>query len=485
LARTLWSSPHHDGSATYVSDLAPDVGDTVTVFLRVPRTSGVTQALLRVYVDGEQDLIATTVDREDERDRWLRADLSVQNPVVNYRWLLDGISGGYQWLNGAGLHHHDVTDAADFRITAHPPPPSWALDAVVYQIFPDRFAKSVDRPPPAWAIPQAWDDPVIGRGPEAPYQLYGGDLDGIAAHVDHIVALGANTVYLTPIFPAHSNHRYDATSFERIDPLLGGEEALSRLAKALHSRGMRLLGDLTTNHCGDAHEWFQTALTDPAAPEADYFLFSEHPTEYLSWFDHQSLPRFNHNNARLRQHLYEGPNSVVARWLGPELLDGWRIDVANMTGRYGTTDLNDMVATTLRRTMAGAYPESLLLAEHSHDASPDLLGDGWHGIMNYAGFTRPVWQWLKPVTPVLFEPGPFAPIPRLAGTGIVAAMRDFAASHPGVPQHTRSPWSARMTRCGSRLCLPILAWSPWRSACSPACRESPCSGRATRSARRA
>ena len=254
MARTLWSSPHHDGSATYVSDLAPDVGDTVTVFLRVPRTSGVTQALLRVYVDGEQDLIATTVDREDERDRWLRADLSVQNPVVNYRWLLDGISGGYQWLNGAGLHPHDVTDAADFRITAHPPPPSWALDAVVYQIFPDRFAKSVDRPPPAWAIPQAWDDPVIGRGPEAPYQLYGGDLDGIAAHVDHIAALGANTVYLTPIFPARSNHRYDANSFERIDPLLGGEEALSRLAKALHSRGMRLLGDLTTNHCGDAHE---------------------------------------------------------------------------------------------------------------------------------------------------------------------------------------------------------------------------------------
>ena len=78
MARTLWSSPHHDGSATYVSDLAPDVGDTVTVFLRVPRTSGVTQALLRMYVDGEQDLIATTVDREDERDRWLRADLSVQ-----------------------------------------------------------------------------------------------------------------------------------------------------------------------------------------------------------------------------------------------------------------------------------------------------------------------------------------------------------------------------------------------------------------------
>ena len=76
------------------------------------------------------------------------------NPVVNYRWLLDGVPGGYQWLNGEGLHAHDVTDAADFRLSAHPRRPTWAQDAVLYQIFPDRFAKSIDRPAPDWAIPQ-------------------------------------------------------------------------------------------------------------------------------------------------------------------------------------------------------------------------------------------------------------------------------------------------------------------------------------------
>ena len=106
---------------------------------------------------------------------------------------------------------------------------------------------------------------------------------------------------------------------------------------------------------------------------------------------------------------------MVARWLGPHGLDGWRIDVANMTARLGTTDLNHMVATTIRATMAEANPESLLLAEHSHDASADLLGDGWHGVMNYAGFTRPVWQWLKPAGPVPFEPGPFTAAAQLPG----------------------------------------------------------------------
>ena len=430
MSADLWSLPHHDGSATYVSDLSPEVGDDVTVFLRVPRSCGVTTALLRVYIDGEQALTPTRVDREDEHDVWLRGEIPVHNPVVNYRWLLDGVPGGYQWLDGEGLHAHDVTDAADFRITTHPAPPAWAADAVLYQIFPDRFAKSIDRPAPDWAIPQAWDEPVIGRGPETPYQYYGGDLDGVTAHLDHIASLGANTVYLTPIFPARSNHRYDATTFDAVDPLLGGDAALARLSDALHARGMRLMGDLTTNHCGDGHEWFQRAIADAGSPEAGYFTFTHHPDEYVCWFDHPSLPKFDHRDPGLRRALYEGPDSTVARWLGPHGMDGWRIDVANMTARLGTTDLNHMVATTMRATMAAADPESLLLAEHSHDASHDLLGDGWHGVMNYAGFARPLWQWLKRPEPVAFDPGPFTPLPRFPGTATVAAMRSFAAAQP-------------------------------------------------------
>ena len=120
---------------------------------------------------------------------------------------------------------------------------------MVYQIFPDRFARSAaaaDRPLPDWAIPCDWDTPVAVSRPETPYQFYGGDLDGIIERLDHIAGLGANTVYLTPVFPARSNHRYDAAAFDRVDPLLGGDEALRRLADAVRARGWRLIGDLTT-----------------------------------------------------------------------------------------------------------------------------------------------------------------------------------------------------------------------------------------------
>ena len=325
-----------------------------------------------------------------------------------------------------------------------------------------------------------------GGASETPCQLYGGDLDGIVEHLDHIASLGANTIYLTPVFPAQSNHRYDAAGFDRVDPVLGGDEALARLTDAAHARGMRVMGDFTTNHCGDAHEWFRTASTDENSAEAGFFLFHTHPTDYVAWFDHPSLPKFDHRNPELRRRLYEGPDSVVARWLAaPAALDGWRIDVANMTGRHGTVDLNHEVATSVRRTMAAARPDSLLIAEHSHDASPDLLGDGWHGVMNYAAFTRPLWQWLTPEGPVEFTPGPFTAIPRLPGTAVAATMREFAAAVPWRSTAAASTSSGRTTPLGSPPLSDARTSSRSLSVCSSRCRASRCSTPATRSAKRA
>jgi hypothetical protein len=83
---------------------------------------------------------------------------------------------------------------------------------------------------------------------------------------------------------------------------------------------------------------------------------------------------------------------VTGKWLRPPYdLDGWRVDVANMTGRHGADDLNADVARALRSMIAGRGRgrDGLLLAEHCHDAAADLAGDGWQGAMNYAGFTQP------------------------------------------------------------------------------------------------
>jgi alpha-glucosidase len=234
----------------------------------------------------------------------------------------------------------------------------------MYQIFPDRFAKLVDRPTPAGAKPADWDDPVIGEGPDTLRQYFGGDLDGITAHMDHIASLGVGTIHLTPFFPAESNHRYNASTFGKVDPLLGGDEAMARLTAAAHARGIRLMGDLTTNHIGDTHEWFQAALADPNSPEAKFFFFTDDPHHYDTWWGLKEMPIIDHRSPELRRRFYDGPDSVVAKWLGPHALDAWRIDVANMTGIHGAPrqerrpPARRPALTLHRRRRAGLPPRS-------------------------------------------------------------------------------------------------------------------------------
>jgi alpha-glucosidase len=369
------------------------------------------------------------VDRTGGGDVWWRAEVSVRNPVTNYRFLLDG-PAGTRWLTAAGVVAHDVPDATDFRLVSYQPPPAWGTDAVVYEIFPDRFARSLaaaSRPLPDWAIPCDWaQTPVVGRGPQTQYQCYGGDLDGIAGRLDHLANLGANAVYLTPIFPARSNHRYDTVSYSTVDPLLGGDEALIRLAEAVHGRGWRLLGDVTTNHTGDGHPWFAAAISDVDAMERELYYLGE-DGDYESWQGFKTLPKLNWGSAELRRRFTEGPRSVVAKWLrAPYNLDGWRVDVANMTGRRGADAYTHEVAAAVRRAVVSARADALLVAEHAHDATADLDRDGWHGTMNYYGFLRPVWSWLRTDELALPDYRP-AGVPRRDGHATVATMRAFAA----------------------------------------------------------
>jgi len=431
----LLAHPHHDGSALYVSNLRPRLGEAVSVWVRVPHEADVCAVHVRVTPDAEPVFVDAVQDRRTGTETWWRAEIICHNPVTSYRFIFEGGAAArheYQWLNGTGLHQRDVPDAADFRIVTFEGPPQWAADAVVYQVFPDRFARSgegVDRPAPEWAVPAEWDDPLDLSEGSIARQLYGGDLDGVVEHLDHLQSMGVNVVYLTPFFPARSNHRYDASSFDRVDPVLGGEEALTRLVDAAHARGMKVLGDFTTNHTGDAHEWFQKAQSDPESDEHGFYFWED--GDYVSWLGVKSLPKLNYASQVLRQRVFEDPDGVVRKWVsGVHGLDGWRVDVANMTGRYKGQDLNHEVACQMRAAMHDSAPGSLLVGEHCHDFALDAAGDGWDGVMNYAGFTRPVWTWLR-------DKG-FAPsflgsplmVPRLGGSSVMDTMREFAAIAP-------------------------------------------------------
>lgn len=433
--------PHHDGSALHVSTLAPALGDVVAVRLRIPvGADAPLEVLVRSCPDREpffnKAVHLGTVGGHD----WWEAEIRVANPVHRYRWLVHYESGLTHWINQEGVHRIETRDDADFALVAHEPPPAWATDAVLYQVFPDRFARSEAadaRPTPAWAVAAGWDEPVVGSGPGVSEQYYGGDLAGVEAHLDHLVELGATVLYLTPVFPGESNHRYNASTFDEVDPLLGGDEALVSLVEAAHAKGLKVLGDLTSNHTGDTHAWFLAAQASEEAPERDFYYFHEGGT-YASWLGHASLPKLNWNSQELRDRFIEGPDSVVGRWLRPPFsLDGWRIDVANMTGRYEGDDLNAEVRQIIRSTMVEINPDTLLLGESTNDATDDFQGDAWHGAMTYANFTRPVWGWLS--------------VPGSAAFGGLGMARSVIPSYTGVDVHQQHqrfvagiPWRTRL-----------------------------------------
>lgn len=435
----LLELPHHDGSEAYVPERPSELGDETVVLLRVPRGAAVDHVLLRYLRDGEPKAVVAEVDRTTESDVWWRATFPVVNPTTPYRWLLSGGEFGYTWLNGAGLQPFDVPDADDFVATLDPGGPEWHLESVVYEIFPDRYASaSLGIEPPEWAVPRRWEELPNGRSRQTSVEWFGGDLVGLEQRLGHIASLGANVVYLTPIFPARTTHRYDATTFDEVDPLLGGDAALVSLARSAHERGIRLLGDLTTNHVGSGHGWF-TAARSGQEPERGFFYFDESlPAGYECWASVPTLPKLDYRSSELRRRVYEDDSSVVRHWLEPPYdLDGWRIDVAHMTGRRRAVDVLAEVSRGVRSAAVAARPDAVVVAEHAHDARADLRLGGWHGTMNYPGFTRPVWSWLRADRLSSDPAKQFSElpvgVPRLSGQSAVEGMTRFRA---GVP------WSA-------------------------------------------
>jgi alpha-glucosidase len=194
---------------------------------------------------------------------------------------------------------------------------------------------------------------------------------------------------------------------------------------------MRVIGDITPNHTGNSHEWFLAAQDDPDAPERGFYYFDDSlPHGYAAWWGIRHLPKLNHSSPELGRRLA----AIVQKWMRePYCLDGWRVDVANMTGRLAGVDLGHEVARRIRAAALAVNPEALVVAEHAHDFRADLQGGGWQGTMNYAGFMRPAWQWLHGDLPDELRNsfwGFPVGLPTVDGAQATATMRAFRAGVP-------------------------------------------------------
>ncbi|HWF35286.1 MAG TPA: hypothetical protein VG295_07930, partial [Solirubrobacteraceae bacterium] len=140
-------------------------GEEATLRLRVPGARGPESVFVRYLHDGEARFERAAVDEQSETETWWRASFPVWNTPSRYRWLLSGGRFGYAWVNGRGVARHDLPDADDFLIAHDGAGPEWHAEAIVYEIFPDRFASSgLAVATPEWALPRAWDEGPSGNG---------------------------------------------------------------------------------------------------------------------------------------------------------------------------------------------------------------------------------------------------------------------------------------------------------------------------------
>jgi neopullulanase len=271
--------------------------------------------------------------------------------------------------------------------------PEWVKDAVFYQIFPDRFAKS-DKINRDGLKLEDWEHaPTI-------FGFKGGDLYGIAEHLDYLQSLGITGLYLNPIFASASNHRYHTFDYFNVDPLLGGNEALRHLLYEAHQRDIRIVLDGVFNHASRGFWQFHHVLENGAgSPYVDWFHFDEaflhgrarwgaYPSEaqendlrngrgslgtigYKAWWDLPALPKFNTQTPAVREFIF----SVAEYWIKFGI-DGWRLDVP------GEID-DDSFWQEFRTRVKNANPEAYIVGEIWHEAHRWLQGDQFDAVMNY------------------------------------------------------------------------------------------------------
>lgn len=255
--------------------------------------------------------------------------------------------------------------------------PDWVKDAVFYQIFPDRFARSPRTHHPRRIEFKPWGSPPEEQG----YQ--GGDLLGIVDKLEYLQALGVTALYLNPIFASASNHRYHTYDYYQVDPLLGGNDALRELLDEAHARDMRVVLDGVFNHASRGLWQFHHILESGGnSPYIDWFIVEEwplrpyvhdedHPHNYRAWRDIPMLPEFNHDNPGVRDFIYD----VARHWLEFGI-DGWRLDVP-----FDIDD--DEFWRGFRRVVKQTNPDAYIVGELWEDASRWLQGDQFDATMNY------------------------------------------------------------------------------------------------------
>ena len=344
-----------------------------------------TSAVLEVFGDEFKSELNMEKTEEGWRVEFMAPE---KEAALWYRFRLESGEQAF-WLGAGsdGIHGWLRNSAQDgFRLTVYRKDfetPAWFRNAVMYQVFPDRFAFSDDGTAEAgiryhrslgqqaelhqsrseevrWQ-PRSFEKDYI------PDDFYGGTLRGIQEKLPYLKELGISCLYLNPIVEARSNHRYDTSDYLKVDPILGSNEDFSALCRAAEECGIRILCDGVFSHTGadsiyfnrDGHYPGEGACQSRKSPFYSWYDFRHYPDEYRSWWGFEELPEVDENDPSWQDYVVTGKDSVIRQWLRRGA-SGWRLDVAD--------ELPDNVLCLIRQAAKEEKPDSVILGEVWEDA---------------------------------------------------------------------------------------------------------------------
>ncbi len=345
----------------------------------VPSVFGVRDVALRIRRDGGAGW-DIPFDPKGEGEFCLEVDLGALGEGLY--WYTVVFLRGEQTLfcdSVDNVHFRLLTkEGAYFRLLVYEKDfttPEWFRGATMYQIFPDRFAKSgkVERRSDC-VYEEDWDAPIsqYGAYPGADVKnnlFYGGDLYGICEKLDHLKSLGVTVIYLNPIFKAYSNHKYDTGDYMTVDEAFGGREAFETLVRECDARGIKVILDGVFNHTGEDSRYFDRyrrygdgAYGNPRSPYRNWYCFGSNEDDYLSWWGIRILPKLNHRNRACRRY-FTGETGIGAMYVRAGI-GGWRLDVAD--------ELSDDFLDEFRESVKAQNPDAVIIGEVWENAADKI-----------------------------------------------------------------------------------------------------------------
>ncbi|MFB9328688.1 alpha amylase N-terminal ig-like domain-containing protein [Paenibacillus aurantiacus] len=421
-----WAGLFHDQGPMY--DSAPEPSSTTAVTLKFRVLKGdITSANIKYYDSADSgyhwvpmNWIAN--DATGRYDYWT-GTIPASASTKYYRFQInDGTATA--WYNAKGASSSEPT-AQDFYILPNFKTPDWLKNGAIYQIFVDRFYNgdtsndiATGTYPYGYNSPaqfKSWGStPYASSGYSNSEVFFGGDLTGVNQKMNYIKnTIGANIIYLNPIFKSPSNHKYDTQDYMTVDPMFGSNATLQTLSSGIHStsngpKGYLVL-DGVFNHTGDNHLWFNKygansttgAYQSQSSPYSSYYTFQAWPNAYSTFLGFNTLPKLNFgaSGSAVRNVLYNNTNSVAKTYLNaPYNIDGWRLDApqyADAGGNNGSNSTNHQIWTEFRSAVKSVNPNSAIIGEYWGDANAwTAQGNQWDSATNFAGFTQPLSRWI-------------------------------------------------------------------------------------------